>query len=178
MTISCLFSTSTQLYAQETDSVNKKELDLSSLLNGIRQQQINDSLERVKLQNEIADLKSQNSPKKENLKQQLNEFDEENNLRKQQLKVKVDSIKKNTKRYAVAPFQDTLFYIYNKLGSSLAKDRAYNVVSRIHNLYEDDFVKVESFKIENSEISADIVYKDLVITSVTELDARLEGKSK
>ncbi|WP_336829414.1 mechanosensitive ion channel family protein [Sphingobacterium multivorum] len=178
MTISCLFSTSAPLYAQETDSVNKKELDLSSLLNGIRQQQINDSLERVKLQHEIADLKSQNSPKKENLKQQLNEFDEENNLRKQQLKVKVDSIKKNTKRYAVAPFQDTLFYIYNKLGSSLAKDRAYNVVSRIHNLYEDDFVKVDSFKIENSEISADIVYKDLVITSVTELDALLEGKSK
>ncbi|WP_313157152.1 mechanosensitive ion channel family protein [Sphingobacterium multivorum] len=178
MTISCLFSTSAPLYAQETDSVNKKELDLSSLLNGIRQQQINDSLERVKLQHEIADLKSQNSPKKENLQQQLNEFDEENNLRKQQLKVKVDSIKKNTKRYAVAPFQDTLFYIYNKLGSSLAKDRAYNVVSRIHNLYEDDFVKVDSFKIENSEISADIVYKDLVITSVTELDALLEGKSK
>ncbi|MGE8429593.1 MAG: mechanosensitive ion channel domain-containing protein [Sphingobacterium sp.] len=178
ITISCLFPTSTQLYAQEIDSVNKKELDLSSLLNGIRQQQINDSLERVKLQHEIADLKSQNSPKKENLKQQLNEFDEENNLRKQQLKVKVDSIKKNTKRYAVAPFQDTLFYIYNKLGSSLAKDRAYNVVSRIHNLYEDDFVKVDSFKIENNEISADIIYKDLVITSVTELDALLEGKSK
>lgn len=178
ISLSCLFSTSTQLYAQETDSVNKKELGLSSLLNEIRQQQINDSLERVKLQNEIADLKSQNSPKKENLKQQLNEFDEENNIRQQQLKIRVDSIKKNTKRYAVAPFNDTLFYIYNKLGSSLAKDRAYNVVSRIHNLYEDDFVKVDSFKIENNEISTDIVYKDLVITSVTELDALLEGKSK
>ncbi len=178
ISLSCLFSTSTQLFAQETDSVNKKELGLSSLLNEIRQQQINDSLERVKLQNEIADLKSQNSPKKENLKQQLNEFDEENNIRQQQLKIRVDSIKKNTKRYAVAPFNDTLFYIYNKLGSSLAKDRAYNVVSRIHNLYEDDFVKVDSFKIENNEISTDIVYKDLVITSVTELDALLEGKSK
>src|SRR5690606_24683534 len=151
---------------------------LSTLLNDIRQQQINDSLERQKLQQEIANLKSQNSPKKENLKQQLNEFDEENNLRKQQLKIKVDSIKKNTKRYAVAPFNDTLFYIYNKLGSSLAKDRAYNVVNRIENLYEDDFVKVDSFKIENNEISADIVYKDLIITSITELDALLEGKSK
>jgi len=148
------------------------------LLNDIRQQQINDSLERQKLQHEIASLKSQNSPKKENLKQQLNNFDEENNLRKQQLKIKVDSIKKNTKRYAVAPFNDTLFYIYNKLGSSLAKDRAYNVVNRIENLYEDDFVKVDSFKIENNEISADIVYKDLIITSITELDALLEGKSK
>ena len=148
------------------------------MLNDIRQQQINDSLERQKLQHEIASLKSQNSPKKENLKQQLNNFDEENNLRKQQLKIKVDSIKKNTKRYAVAPFNDTLFYIYNKLGSSLAKDRAYNVVNRIENLYEDDFVKVDSFKIENNEISADIVYKDLIITSITELDALLEGKSK
>ncbi|GAA4172755.1 mechanosensitive ion channel family protein [Sphingobacterium ginsenosidimutans] len=176
--ILCFCSTIVGLYAQENDSINKKELGLSTLLNDIRQQQINDSLERQKLQHEIASLKSQNSPKKENLKQQLNNFDEENNLRKQQLKIKVDSIKKNTKRYAVAPFNDTLFYIYNKLGSSLAKDRAYNVVSRIENLYEDDFVKVDSFKIENNEISADIVYKDLIITSITELDALLEGKSK
>lgn len=172
------FSAFLQLPAQETDSVNTKELGLSSLLNGIRQQQINDSLERVKLQNEITNLKTQNSAKKENLKQQLNNFDEENIIRNQQLKIKVDSIKKNTKRYAVAPFNDTLFYIYNKLGSSLAKDRADNVVTRIQNLYEDDFVKVDSFKIENNEISSDIAYKDLIITSVTELDALLEGKSK
>lgn len=174
-----LFITSfSSLTAQEADSTDTKELGLSSLLNGIRQQQINDSLERVKLQSEITNLKTQNSPKKENLKQQLNNFDEENNIRNQQLKIKVDSIKKNTKRYAVAPFQDTIFYIYNKLGSSLAKDRAQNVVVRIQNLYEDDFVKVDSFKIENNEISSDIVYKDLIITSVTELDALLEGKNK
>jgi len=172
------FSAVLQLPAQETDSVNTKELGLSSLLNGIRQQQINDSLERVKLQNEITNLKTQNSAKKEDLKQKLTNFDEENIIRNQQLKIKVDSIKKNTKRYAVAPFNDTLFYIYNKLGSSLAKDRADNVVTRIQNLYEDDFVKVDSFKIENNEISSDIVYKDLIITSVTELDALLEGKSK
>ncbi len=172
------FSAVLQLAAQETDSVNTKELGLSSLLNGIRQQQINDSLERVKLQNEITNLKTQNSAKKEDLKQQLTNFDEENIIRNQQLKIKVDSIKKNTKRYAVAPFNDTLFYIYNKLGSSLAKDRADNVVTRIQNLYEDDFVKVDSFKIENNEISSDIAYKDLIITSVTELDALLEGKSK
>ncbi|MDH5825903.1 mechanosensitive ion channel family protein [Sphingobacterium faecium] len=174
-----LFITSfSSLTAQEADSTDTKELGLSSLLNGIRQQQINDSLERVKLQSEITNLKTQNSPKKENLKQQLNNFDEENNIRNQQLKIKVDSIKKNTKRYAVAPFQDTIFYIYNKLGSSLAKDRAQNVVVRIQNLYEDDFVKVDSFKIENNEISSDIVYKDLIITSITELDALLEGKNK
>ncbi|UZJ63324.1 hypothetical protein OKW96_12445 [Sphingobacterium sp. KU25419] len=52
------------------------------------------------------------------------------------------------------------------------------MVNRIHNLYEDDFVRVDSFKIENNEISSDIVYKDLIITSITELDALLEGKSK
>jgi small-conductance mechanosensitive channel len=178
LTVLLCFSASIQLSAQETDSVNTKELGLSSLLNGIRQQQINDSLERVKLQNEITNLKSQNSLKKENLKQQLSTLDEENSIRNQQLKAKVDSIKKHTKGYAVSPFKDTLFYMYNKLGSSLAKDRAANVVSRIHSLYEDDFVNVDSFKIENNEISSDIVYKDLIITSVTELDALLEGKRK
>lgn len=178
LTVLLCFSARTPLAAQEIDSINTKEVGLSSLLNEIRQQQINYSLERVKLQNEISNLKTQNSTKKENLKQQLSDFDEENSIRNQQVRVKVDSIKKSTKGYAVAPFKDTLFYIYNKLGSSLAKDRATNVVNRIHNLYEDDFVKVDSFKIENNEISSDIVYKDLIITSVTELDALLEGKSK
>ncbi|UZJ63325.1 hypothetical protein OKW96_12450 [Sphingobacterium sp. KU25419] len=112
------FTALNPLSAQEIDSVDAKELGLSSILNGIRQQQINDSLERVKLQNEITNLKTQNSSKKENLKQQLNNLDEENFIRNQEVKLKVDSIKKNTKRYAVAPFQDTLFFVYNKLGSS------------------------------------------------------------
>jgi len=92
--ILCFCSTFSAIYAQENDSINKKELGLSTLLNDIRLQQINDSLERIKLQHEIASLKSLNSRKKENLKQQLNEFDEENNMRKQQLKIRVDSIKK------------------------------------------------------------------------------------
>jgi len=130
------------------------------------------------LQNEIANKKIASSSKKDELKRQLNDLESENSIRKQELKSKVDSINKNTSRYAVAPFQDTLFYISNKLGSSRAKDRAVNVVNRIRNLYEDDFVNVDSFNIENNEISADIVYKDLIITSVTELDALLVGQSK
>lgn len=172
------FSAMTPLVAQEADSVDTKELGLSVALNEIRQQLINDSLERVRLEQEITVLKSQNSAKGKNLKQQLNELDEENSMRKEQLKERVDSIKKNSQRYAVVPFRDTLFYIYNKLGSSLAKDRAHNVITRIRNLYEDDFVNVDSFTIENNEISADVVYKDLIITSITELDALLEEKSK
>lgn len=172
------FPTITPLVAQEVDSTDSKELGLSVMLNEIRQQQINDSLERAKLQHEITILKSQNSAKGQGLKQQLSELEEENSIRKQQLKIRVDSIKKNTQRYAVAPFRDTIFYIYNKLGSSLARDRAQNVVARIQNLYEDDFANVDSFTIENNEISADIIYKDLIITSITELDALLEEKTK
>jgi hypothetical protein len=90
------FTALNPLSAQEIDSVDAKELGLSSILNGIRQQQINDSLERVKLQNEITNLKTQNSSKKENLKQQLNNLDEENFIRNQEVKLKVDSEKYQT----------------------------------------------------------------------------------
>ena len=79
--------------------------------------------------------------------------------------------------YPVAPFRDTLFFIYNKIGSFNAENRATAITSRIKLLCDDPFYASDSLVLSKSDISFDIVYKrDFVIMSVSDLDAKSAGK--
>lgn len=87
---------------------------------------------------------------------------------------KTDSIQKSdsNKGYPVAPFKDTLFYIYNKIGSFTPENRAKAISERIIQLYDDPFFVVDSLTIREADISLDIVYKsDFIIMSITNADA-------
>ncbi|MBF4516463.1 mechanosensitive ion channel family protein [Flavobacterium sp. ANB] len=82
------------------------------------------------------------------------------------------------KGYPVNPFKDTLFYVYNKVGSFSAENRAKAITGKIKSLYENDLFKADSLKIIPSDISLDIVYKnDLILMSVLNADATAENKS-
>lgn len=86
--------------------------------------------------------------------------------------------KPKLKGYPIVPFKDTLFYIYNKVGSFSAENRAKAITTKIRSLYEDDLFKADSLKIIPSDISLDIVYKgDLILMSVLKADAISENKT-
>ncbi|KAF2334970.1 mechanosensitive ion channel family protein [Flavobacterium daemonense] len=81
------------------------------------------------------------------------------------------------KGYAVAPFKDTLFYVYNKVGSFSAENRAKAITEKIKSLYENEVFDADSLKIVPSDISYDIVYKnDLILMAVLNADAVSENK--
>ena len=74
--------------------------------------------------------------------------------------------------FPVTLFQDTLFYIHQKIGSFTPKIRAKAISERIKVLYDDPFFNVDSLKIIPSDISLDIVYKnDFIIMSIIDSDA-------
>ncbi|KUJ60086.1 transmembrane ion channel [Flavobacteriaceae bacterium CRH] len=82
------------------------------------------------------------------------------------------------KGYPVNPFKDTLFYVYNKVGSFSAENRAKAITGKIKSLYENDVFKADSLKIIPSDISLDIIYKnDLILMSVLNADGAAENKS-
>jgi small-conductance mechanosensitive channel len=84
--------------------------------------------------------------------------------------------KKELIGYPVAPFKDTLFFIYNKIGSFKAENRATTIAERINLLYNDPFYSADSLTISTSDLSVDIIYKrDVVIMSITDLDAKVVG---
>jgi small-conductance mechanosensitive channel len=82
------------------------------------------------------------------------------------------------KGYPVSPFKDTLFYVYNKVGSFSAESRAKAITEKIRKLYEDSFFEKDSISVVPSDISQDIVYKnDFVIMSILEIDAKAENQT-
>jgi small-conductance mechanosensitive channel len=82
------------------------------------------------------------------------------------------------KGYPVIPFRDTLFFVYNKIGSFNAENRANAITSRIELLYKDPFFKKDSLQLSKSDFGVDIVYNsDFVVMSVTDLDGKTIGSS-
>lgn len=92
--------------------------------------------------------------------------------------IAADSIKNShfNQSYPVVPFQDTLFFIHNKIGSYSPEKRAITIAERIQQLYNDPLFEADSLKIIPADITLDIVYKaDFIVMSVTSLDAKTEG---
>ncbi|MDR6843590.1 mechanosensitive ion channel family protein [Flavobacterium granuli] len=82
------------------------------------------------------------------------------------------------KGFPVIPFRDTLFFVYNKIGSFNAENRANAITSRIELLYKDPFFSKDSLLLTKSDFGVDIVYKsDFVVMSVTDLDGKTMGSS-
>jgi small-conductance mechanosensitive channel len=75
-------------------------------------------------------------------------------------------------------FNDTLFYVYSNLGPFSPADRAKAIVERITLLSDDPFFKADSLYTAESELTTDIMYRDRIIMSVTDGDARAQNKTR
>jgi small-conductance mechanosensitive channel len=105
----------------------------------------------------------------------------QNQIRKGTVTDSIKKVKINSEisGYPVVPFKDTLFLIYNKIGSFTAKERAKAISDRIKSLYEEPYFYPDSIVLIKSDISVDIVYNDdFVVMSVTDLDAKSVGSEK
>ncbi|MEZ0181574.1 mechanosensitive ion channel family protein [Flavobacterium oncorhynchi] len=82
-------------------------------------------------------------------------------------------------KFPVNPFKDTLFFVYNKVGSFSAENRAKAITEKIRKLYEDSLFDSDSLVIIPSDISQDIVYKDdFIIMSILDVDAKAENQTQ
>src|SRR5260370_891518 len=96
--------------------------------------------------------------------------------------VKNDSVSEKLKSSAIGfpvkPFRDTLFFIYTKVGSFSASDRANAITEKIQRLYDDYEFKPDSLTLNKTETNVEIVYHDLVVMSINEADALRFTKSE
>lgn len=171
----------------QQDAVKKKpdttaNVELNKFIaqnNELEKQRISDSIKKVKLEAEIGQLKTTDNLKKEALVKQLEDIKQQDSLRLAKKKIEINKLRASVKGYAVAGFfEDTLFVIYNKLGSFSAKDRAAAVSNRIEKLADDFAFKKDSLQVVPSETTIDIIYRDNIIASVSENDAIWENTTK
>ena len=182
-----IFSFISTIALAQKDSINK-QIDSSNAIiiqaynkkiATIESQRINDSIKKVELQTLLLSLKTTDYLKRKELQEQLQVLSKKDSLRFAEKKKQIDILRKTAKGYAVKDsFNDTLFIIYNKLGSFSAKDRADAISNRIKNLYEQLSFNADSLKIVDNETSLDLFYKETIIISITENDAIWNNSTK
>ncbi|HKZ17181.1 MAG TPA: mechanosensitive ion channel domain-containing protein [Geobacteraceae bacterium] len=72
----------------------------------------------------------------------------------------------------------TLFYVRERALSFAPEDRARAIMRKLDKLAGDSLVRPEAVSVVDSETTTDIVVDDLIIMSVTDSDARAEGRSR
>lgn len=164
-------------FAQKVDTaqLHQNQINEALVLKDQQQQQI-DSLVKVQLQQELAN--AQGDLKKENeLRNRLQKIETDDSLRQIRQLQKIAVLKKTAKGQPVTLTEDTLFYIYTKIGSFSAKDRAISFSDKLEKLYEDPFYTPDSLRVVANEENYDMVYgKQDILFSVTPLDAIWHNK--
>lgn len=160
----------------QADSLNDSKFQ--DLIKESNEMRIVDSLHKLELQKQIDKLNESNSFEKQKLQFELSQLANKDSMRRVLEKRQIDSLKKVLVGYPVVPFSDTLLTIYIKSGSSRPAERAANFSRKVQGLLEDDFLIVDSILLDESDYTVDIIYGDVIITSISDLDAQWEGRSK
>lgn len=151
----------------------------SNHLQELEKARVEDSLKRVELQAKYDALSTVDNKQKLDLIQELERLKSVETKRLAAKRKKIDSLKTIVSGFPVIPFyNDTLFSIYTKLGSLKANERAIGIGIRIQSLAEQFLFKADSIQVIQSENTADLVYKDINIMSISENDALWQNKSK
>jgi small-conductance mechanosensitive channel len=148
------------------------------LLKQLQQDRIEDSLKKAELQYRYNLLKSNDDLEKGRVRDEFRAIEIKDSLRMADMIARANYLKKSAVGYPVTLFSDTIFKIYTKIGATTAKERAFNVTKRVKKLYDDDFFKPDSLLSVESENTVDIVYGDLIVLSVSQLDALINNTSK
>jgi small-conductance mechanosensitive channel len=192
-TLICILCGAGSLYAQK-DSNSKKESRVQTIKDDseknvlltnqseqfreIQIDRVGDSIRMLQLKKELLQLGNSVSARKEALRAEQNQILNRDSVRYSILKRKVDSIRSLVTGFPVILGQDTLLFVYAKLGSFSPKERADALSKRLRNLADDYFFSGDSLTIVPADLTTDIVYKDDVIKSVSEMDAIWENSTR
>jgi small-conductance mechanosensitive channel len=163
----------------KSDSVLNIRLENQSVnLQRVAAARIDDSLKAADLQSQIALLKSSDQLRRVALVEQLNKLKSADSLRQATQLRKVDSLRHFVKGFAVAPFGDTLFFIFTRQGSFTPQERAGAITARIAKLAKIYNFSADTLKIISSEQTADISYRDNLLLSVSYQDGLWQNAPK
>lgn len=158
------------VYAQDRDSLAiDKTAEFQKQIDSIHRV---DSMRRVELQREIESLKgTRATQERSRLEAQLSKLKEEDSLKKITQLKQLERLRASAIGHPVNPFEDTLFYVYTRVGSFAAKDRAAAITAKIKRLYSDIDFLPDSLQVVKNENNAEIVYGDIIVMSVNEMEA-------
>jgi len=73
---------------------------------------------------------------------------------------------------------ETLFYVYDRIGPFSPKDRADGITRRLTKVLKDPFAKIDEIIASQGETTTDILIGDQVLMTITDGDAKSTGKTR
>ena len=162
----------------QNDSVSNQLKEMQQLLSQFERNRLADSIRKALLTEQITLLSIGDIQKKSELSAEIKRIETQDSLRKARLVARAQYLKENAATFPVILDRDTLFNIYTKSGATGPKERASGISLRLKNLLNDDFLTIDSLRISESDFTTDIIYKEVVIIGITDLDAMIYGKSR
>ncbi len=160
-----------------SDSLSRQLQQYERVIEEFKQKNLRDSLKKIELLNQIGRLKTNDRQLRDELLGQVREIELKDSIRNARRKEKILDLKETVSGHVVAPFQDTLFIVYLKIGPVLPEERAASVSQKIELLYDDNAFNPDLLQIVDHESTVDVMYQDMIVTSVTEWDALWFEKS-
>ncbi len=155
-----------------TDSEKNRILgNQSEEFQSIKADQMGDSIRLLQLKYELLKLDVNDKAKKQSITTEREQLRIKDSLRKVLQRIKIDSLRSVFNGYPVVLSDDTIFYVFAKIGSYLPEERSHAISDRISKLADDYYFKEDSLLIVPSELTIDVSYRDEAITSISEQDA-------
>ncbi|WP_194777814.1 mechanosensitive ion channel domain-containing protein [Pararhodonellum marinum] len=107
----------------------------------------------------------------EEMKTQMEDIIQRDSIHRIYVKYQMDELKAISEGYPVAPFRDTLFFIYTRLGQLSAAERAENINFKIKEVFKTGKYVSDSLKVVSNNGFEDISYQDLILVSISPVDA-------
>ncbi|WP_324680774.1 hypothetical protein [Hymenobacter sp. GOD-10R] len=124
------------------------------------------------LQQELLSLKDRpDRAREQQLAQEFIALRAADSLRRTQARRHIDSLKLRTRGYPVVPHEDTLFYVYTKLGPFSPRERAALIADKVQRLEANVRYQPDSLRLYPSEQTIDLMYGELVVQSISDNDA-------
>lgn len=137
-----------------------------------------DSVRRATLEEELKSLQTTDNLKKQELLAELEKIKADEQEKQAKKRARIDSLKQVVIGYPVSPFLDTILYVYTALGPFSPSMRAANTAMRIEEMEDDMLFHGDSLFVFHSEQTVDLLYRDVIILSITDADALWMGMSK
>jgi len=152
--------------------------DLSALVQNMEQQREADSIQKEEIKLRINSLNPTNNAQIEELQLKLKEIEDKENRILEEKKEQIEFLKNTAIGYPVTGvLGDTLFHIYAKRGELSPEERAIILTKKIKELYNDDYLVIDSFEVIDLGNTYTIMYGKTIVLSLNETDALWYNKN-
>jgi len=157
------------------DSLNQKLIEFTDQIKANEQQRMADSIRKMDLRRELELVTASDYLQRQELQERITQLEQKDSIRREETRHRAEAIRSSNAGFPVVPFGDTILWIYAKIGAYTPAERAGAITQKIQQLYKRRPYYPDSLFIVDAGFTKDLIYRGVIIMSVTDLDALIKG---